>query len=271
MSKLKDRRIFVLIPAYNEEASLEALVKVVDETAKSQKWNYRVILCNDGSSDKTGIIALDLAEKYPIDIITHHINRGLGETERDLFERAASLVKDDDIIIRVEGDNTHGPEYMIAMAEKIADGYDVVVASRFAEGGGQKGLSNYKSFISHSANKFMKFFFPIKDLQEYSCGFRAYRGQTIKDAIKFYQNDFIQLKGLGFTCTLEIIVKLKMLNAKFGEIPFVLRYDKKESASKMVGSVTTLGYIVMTILYHWPFGGWRTGYRKKLKIFKENA
>ena len=37
----------------------------------------------------------------------------------------------------------------------------------------------------------------------------------------------------------------------------VLRYDQKQSDSKMVSSVTALGYIVMTILYHWPWGGWR--------------
>ena len=69
---------------------------------------------------------------------------------------------------------------------------------------------------------FMKFFFPIKGLKEYSCGYRAYRGGIIKTAVQFYGNDFIQLKGFGFTCTLEVIVKLSLLSAKFSEIPFVL-------------------------------------------------
>ena len=81
----------------------------------------------------------------------------------------------------------------------------------------------------------------------------------------FFGNNFIQLKGLGFTCTLEKLIKLKLIGARFGEIPFMLRYDQKQSASKMVSSVTTLGYLVMTILYHWPWGGWRTGIRKKQK------
>lgn len=100
-------------------------------------------------------------------------------------------------------------------------------------------------------------------MKEYSCGFRGYRAEKIKEAIGFYGNDFIQLKGLGFTCTLEKLVKLKLINARFGEVAFVLRYDQKQGISKMVGSVTTLGYIVMTLLYHWPFGEWRTSVRKK--------
>lgn len=104
----------------------------------------------------------------------------------------------------------------------------------------------------------MKVFFPIKGLREYSSGFRAYRAEKIKEAIAFYGNNFIQLKGLGFTCTLEKLIKLKLIGARFAEAPFVLRYDQKASESKMVSSVTTLGYMVMTLLYHWPWGGWRS-------------
>src|SRR5207253_2764940 len=107
-------------------------------------------------------------------------------------------------------------------------------------------------------------FFPIKGVKEYSCGYRAYRAETIKEAIACYGNNFIQLKGLGFTCTLEKLVKLKLIGAKFAEVPFMLRYDQKVSTSKMVSSVTTLGYLVMTIMYHWPWGGWRTAARHKL-------
>jgi dolichol-phosphate mannosyltransferase len=83
----------------------------------------------------------------------------------------------------------------------------------------------------------------------------------IRRAIRVFGNDFIQLKGLGFTCTLEKLVKLRMLGARFAEVPFVLRYDRKLSASKMISSVTTLGYLTMAILYHWPWGGWRTNPR----------
>jgi dolichol-phosphate mannosyltransferase len=145
----------------------------------------------------------------------------------------------------------------------VREGYDVVIASRFAPGGGQLGVSRYRAFVSRCANLFMKVFFPITGLREYSCGFRAYRAEAIQRAISCYGNNFIQLKGLGFTCTLEKLVKLKLIGARFAEAPFVLRYDQKVSDSKMVSSITTLGYLVMTIMYHWPWGGWRTAARRE--------
>lgn len=223
----------------------------------------RVIVCNDGSSDRTaemlGALDLDL----PLEVIHHKVNRGLGETSRDLFERAAEVSGKGDIIVRLDCDDTHEPEFIPVLVEQLRKGYDVVIASRFAPGGGQLGVGDYRALISHCANVFMKVFFPIPRVREYSCGFRAYRAEVIKDAIAFYGNDFIQLKGLGFTCTLEKLVKLKLLGARFGEVPFLLRYDQKQSSSKMLSSITTLGYLIMTILYYWPWGGWRTAVRRK--------
>jgi dolichol-phosphate mannosyltransferase len=107
----------------------------------------------------------------------------------------------------------------------------------------------------------MKVFFPVSCVCEYSCGFRAYRASIIKKAIYIYGNNFIQLKGLGFTGTLEKLIKLNLIGAKFSEVPFILRYDLKDSPSKMVTSVTTMGYLVMAVLYHWPWSGWRTAYK----------
>lgn len=258
------RRLFVLLPAYNEELSLVPLVEKLMAAGDDLKQDLRMIVGNDGSRDRTGEIAEELSGRYPLEVIHHKINRGLGETVRDLFERAAELADDEDVIVRMDCDDTHEPKFMQSMIERLDQGYDVVIASRFKPGGGQRGVSPYRAFISRGANLFMKIFFPIKGLQEYTCGYRAYRASIIRRAIAFYGNDFIQLKGLGFTCTLEKLVKLKILGARFAEVPFVLRYDLKESASKMVGSLTMLGYIVMAVLYHWPWGGWRLGYREKL-------
>ncbi|WP_435166708.1 glycosyltransferase family 2 protein [Candidatus Pelagibacter bacterium nBUS_28] len=259
--------ILILLPAFNEEKSLPQLINKLEVTLASIKENYRIIICNDGSTDKTQEILEKYSKTIPLEIIQHKVNRGLGETIRDLFERAATISSEDDIIIRFDCDDTHEPKYISLLINKIRSGYDVVTASRFEKGGGQHGVNIYRSFISKCANLFMSIFFPITGIKDYSCGYRAYNPKIIKKAISFYANDFIQLKGLGFTCTLEKLVKLKIIGARFGEIPFELRYDQKVSDSKMVSSITTLGYIVMTILYHWPFGGWKNLYKKRLKKF----
>lgn len=255
--------ILVLLPAYNEEDSLPRLLPKMKTTLDITGEDYRILVCNDGSRDKTQEMLEDYAKTLPIEIIQHKINRGLGESSRDLFERASELTKPGDVIVRLDCDDTHEPEFIPSIVAKVREGYDVVIASRFAPGGGQLGVNGYRAFISRGANLFMKVFFPIKGLREYSCGFRGYNAAKIQEAIGFFGNNFIQLKGLGFTCTLEKLVKLKLIGARFGEVPFVLRYDQKQSASKMVSSITTLGYLVMTILYHWPWGGWRTAIREK--------
>lgn len=254
--------ILVLLPAYNEEDSLPRLLPKIKTTLENFGEDYRILVCNDGSRDKTQEMLEDYAKTLPIEIIRHKINRGLGESSRDLFERASELTKPGDVIVRLDCDDTHEPEFIPSIVAKVREGYDVVIASRFAPGGGQLGVNAYRAFISRGANLFMKVFFPIKGLREYSCGFRGYNAAKIQEAIGFFGNNFIQLKGLGFTCTLEKLVKLKLIGARFGEVPFVLRYDQKQSASKMVSSITTLGYLVMTILYHWPWGGWRTAVRQ---------
>lgn len=255
--------ILVLLPAYNEEESLPRLMPKLKQTLSSMNEGFKILVCNDGSKDRTQTMLEEYAKEMPLEIIRHKINRGLGESSRDLFERASEIVQDGDVIVRLDCDDTHEPEFIPSIVEKLRNGYDVVIASRFAPGGGQMGVNGYRAVISHGANLFMKVFFPISGLREYSCGFRGYRAEKIKEAIAFYGNNFIQLKGLGFTCTLEKLVKLKLVNAKFGEVPFLLRYDQKQSASKMVSSITTLGYFVMTLLYHWPWGGWRASIREK--------
>ena len=260
--------IILLLPAFNEEKSFPPLMEKLESVLNQTGMEFKLLVCNDGSTDGTSEMLREYSRKLPIEVIEHALNRGLGESSRDLFERAVEIGNEGDFIIRMDCDDTHEPKYIPNIISKLEQGYDVVVASRFEKGGGQLGVEGYRAIISRCANIFMKIFFPISGLKEYSCGYRGYRYKKISEAMKFFGNNFIQLKGLGFTCTLEKLVKLKLIGAKFGEIPFLHRYDQKQSDSKMVSSVTTLGYLVMTILYHWPWGGWRSSIAKQHTSWK---
>lgn len=260
--------VWVFLPAYNEEDSLGIMFPKIRDFFQDAGLEYRIVVVDDGSTDNTLAILEEMKEEYPLDIICHSINRGLGETERDAFEFLAAHALPEDIAVRLDCDDTHEPKYIQTMLDKIHQGFDVVNTSRFQPGGGQKGVSTYRAFISYAANAFMKILFNIPGVKDYSCGFRAYRVQVIQDAINIFGNGFIQLKGLGFTSTLETIVKLKLLGCRFAEVPFVLRYDKKASSSKMVSSITSLGYFTMAVLYHWPFGGWRPFYKNLASVYK---
>lgn len=260
--------IWLFLPAYNEEQSLPHLLPRIAEVMNGQM--YSMVVVNDGSTDQTAAVLGEFKGKLPMDIVSHPINRGLGETERDGFEYIAWRCKPEDVIVRVEADDTHDPKYILSLLAKLNENCDVVNTSRFQPGGGQIGVDRYRAFISRAANLFMQVVFGIPGTRDYSCGFRAYRAQIIQDAITVFGNHFIQLRGLGFTSTLEMIVKLHLLGARFAEVPFVLRYDQKQGSSKMVGSITTLGYLLMGFLYHWPFGGWSSQYKGLGKLYRQN-
>jgi len=250
--------VTILLPAYNEAQSVPVLFPKIGRVLEEHGLPYRIIVCDDGSSDGTPEVLAEFAKSMPIEVIRHRLNRGLGETSRDLFERAAEVCAPDDVVVRFDCDDTHEPGIIPELVKKLDEGFDVAIASRFQPGGGQVGLDAYRAFVSRAANVFMKCFFPIKGVREYTCGFRAYRASLIQQAMEVYGNNFIQLKGMGFTCTLEKLVKLRLLGARFAEVPFVLRYDQKQGLSKMVSSVTTFGYFTMVVLCYWPWGGWRS-------------
>ena len=117
-----------------------------------------MIFCDDGSSDETYHIINSFAEAAPITLLQHKINRGLGETIRDLIEAAVEMTNKDDIIVRLESDDTHEPQFITDMIAKVREGNDVVIASRFQPGGSQSGVVGHRALISRCANLFMKTF-----------------------------------------------------------------------------------------------------------------
>jgi len=259
---------WILLPAYNEQSDLPKLMDKLQLAL--QKEDYRLVVIDDGSTDQTARILDRYHSKLVLHVISHPINRGLGETERDGFEYIAWNAADEDYVVRIEGDDTHEPKYLFDLIDKLKEGYDVVNTSRFQPGGGQLGVDAYRAWISRSANLFMRFMFGIRGVSDYSCGYRAYRASVIKHALAIYGNNLIQLRGLGFTSTLEIIVKLNLMGCRFAEVPFVLRYDQKSGGSKMVGSITMLGYFIMALLYWWPFSGWRRQYRGLRELYRKD-
>jgi len=263
-------KIWVLLPAFNEEKSIPRVFPKIREVLTQRGFEYEIVVCEDGSNDSTCETLRAVSADYPLRVIAHVINRGLGETERDLFEYVAMNGHEDDVAIRFDCDDTHDPKYILDMIDKLAEGYDVVNTSRFQPGGGQEGVDGYRAFISYCANVFMRIVFNIRGVRDYSCGYRAYRVQVLKDAVTIFGNSFIQLRGLGFTSTLETLVKLKIMGCYFSEVPFVLRYDKKASPSKMISSLTMLGYFTMATLYHWPFGGWKRFYKNLGPLYRKS-
>ena len=241
--------IFVFLPAYNEEAALPRLTAKLDATLRNDPEGYRIVVLDDGSSDRTLEAAKKLAATYPMEILRHEKNRGLGQTMIDGLEHCAKICSDEDLIVTLDCDDTHEPKYIPQAIEKIKEGYDMIILSRYSEGGGERGLSTVKSFLSRGAGIFLKLFFPIRGVREYSCGFRVFRASIVKKAIAKYGKDFVRLPHRGFVVTAEILIKLRMMGARVGETPFVLRYDQKPGVSKNKPMKTISGYFALVFLY----------------------
>ena len=241
--------IFVFLPALNEEIALERLVKKFDlEFAKSGQA-YKIVVLDDGSTDRTAETAEALSRRYPVELLRHPVNLGLGPTMRDGLVHCAKIASPEDLIITLDCDDTHEPKYVHSAIGKIEEGYDVVILSRYQKGGGEKGLSRAKSFLSRGAGIFLKLFFPIRGVKEYSCGYRVFKAASIQKAIQVFGGRFIRLDQLGFAVTPEILIKLRMLGCRITEAPFILSYDQKPGESKNRPLKTILGYFALVFLY----------------------
>jgi dolichol-phosphate mannosyltransferase len=242
--------IRVFLPAYNEEAALETLVRKFDAELKKIGERYDITVLDDGSSDRTAAVAQALAATYPVTLIKHPRNLGLGETMRDGLEAVARKSSPQDLVVTMDCDDTHEPRYMASAFEKVREGYDVVILSRYQEGGGEKGLSAVKSVLSRGAGLFLKLFFPIRGVKEYSCGYRVMKASAIQKALTVFGKDFVRFAHMGFVVTPEILIKFRMLGLRIGEVPFVLRYDQKPGASKNRPLKTIAGYFAL-VAHFW--------------------
>lgn len=114
-------RTLILIPAYNEE---QAIVPVVEQL-NNEYPQFDYVIINDGSTDKTGKICRE--NGYPI--IDLPINLGLAGAVATGMKYAWE--KGYDAAIQFDADGQHLPEYIAPMRDKLAQGHDIVIASRF--------------------------------------------------------------------------------------------------------------------------------------------
>jgi len=266
--------LFVLLPAYNEEDSIPALMPRVADLVGRVDASVRIVLVDDGSRDKTVARTRAFAAAHPelrVDIVPHVINRGLGETMRDGIEYCVAHGAPGDVIVRMDCDDSQDPSYIPALIGKLGEGHDVVLTSRYQPGGGDTGLTGYRKWLSWGAGLFMKACFPIRGVRDYSSGYRAYRWEILSDAMHIYGNRFIEQKMLGFSCTLEKLVKLQMLGARFAEVAHVLHYDRKKSVSKMASRPTMMGYILLALKYSSVFGLCRRGWRQRIEAHRNQT
>ncbi len=233
-----DKRIIVMLPAYNEEKDLPALLHRIQ--CALEKWaKYQVVVVDDGSTDHTAQIVRDAAMKMPVELIQHPQNMGLGAAMRTGLKAAA---QNSDVVITLDADNSQDPELIRTMVQRLDEGFDVVIASRFQPGAQEVGVPPFRVFLSHLSSTGIRTLVRYPGVRDYTCGFRAYRAETLRNLIAIFGDNFIRENG--FSCMFELLLNLRTLNARASEVPLVLRYDLKEGVSKMRIFRTMWRYVI---------------------------
>ena len=192
-------KIVVSIPAYNEEKTLGKVIDEIKNSLNLLKYDYNILVLDDGSRDKT----VEVANNKEVIVVSNSRNLGLAETFKHEMKECLKLKAD--IIVHTDADNQYPAFYIPKLIEKIEDGYDLVLGSRF-------GTGKYSgSFMKSLGNKaFAKVFSGLlkTKLTDTTTGFRAFRKEVAE----------LPLIN-SFTYTQEQLIRVGRAKMRIAEIP----------------------------------------------------
>ena len=227
---------YILLPAFNEKKNLVKIFQKIKKISKKIK-NITVILVDDCSTDST-ILLKNKKYKFKLIYLKHKKNMGLSIAMETGFKLVPKKNKDKDILVTLDSDNTHPISIIPNMIRKIQNGSDIVIASRFTKFSKVKGLTFWRHFLSAGAKYLFKLFYPHKNLNDYTCNFRAYKMYLIKEVLKkkrFFRNEDFNIAAKILLFLINKYNKLNLL-----EVPFTLSYNYKIGQSKMKFTKTIL-------------------------------
>jgi dolichol-phosphate mannosyltransferase len=245
--------IWIVLPAYNEEAAIEPLFARLADAASQMAVPFELILADDGSTDGTVEKAHSVAGKLglKVHIVQHRHNRGLGDTLKMGLTAFIQMAGPSDFACTMDCDNTQPPELIESMIDLArADQLDIVVASRYQPGAAVKGLSQFRQTLSQGASSLFRIFTPVPGLKDYTCGYRLYSFEFLQRLFGFYEDRLFTESG--FACMADLLLKSRALRPRIGEVAMVLRYDEKLGASKM--KVARTIYQTLRLLAKHSFG-----------------
>ena len=219
--------VFIGLPAYNEEKNLPKILEQLNEL------NYNIIVCDDGSSDKTN----EIAKKFNVNLIEHKQNLGYGASIKSIFQQAKQLHAD--ILVTFDSDGQHDVNDIKNIIEPILNNNsDIVIGSRFLNKKNhipkyrKTGINVITKITNSTINQ------KITDSQS---GFRAYSKKSLEKIIPTNS-------GMGIST--EILIKASEKDLKIEEIPIVISYEGETSTHNPIthGSeviASTIKYIAI--------------------------
>jgi glycosyltransferase involved in cell wall biosynthesis len=211
-------RLSIVIPAYNEEATLAEVVGKVLNLPDL----HELVIVDDCSTDGTSQIARDLAERHSakIRVIQHERNSGKTEALKTGFAATTG-----NIVIVQDADLEYDPEEIAYVISPIARGVaDVVFGSRFMVRRAARVLYFYH-YIANLGLTFLSNVFTNLNITDVETGYKAFRGEIIRNMI-------ITSGGFGFE--IEVTAKIAKLKCAVYEVP-ISYYGRTYEQGKKIG------------------------------------
>lgn len=214
-------RVSVLIPVYNEADFVAAVVARVLALPMWQDVAMEIVAVDDGSTDGSGELLSDLAERHPacLHAIHHDRNRGKGAAIRTAISHASG-----EIAVVLDSDLEYNPQEIPRMLQPLLEGHaDVVYGSRFASSDERRVMYFWNSFANHILTGICNVVADL-NLTDMSTGYKAFRLSLARS---------IPLREDGFAFEPEVTVKLAQRRVALYEVPVSYRGRTYEEGKKI--------------------------------------
>jgi len=227
------KAVSVIVPTYNERENLPILIETINKVFVEEKIVGEIVIIDDNSPDGTGQLAEQLRRKYKFLKVIHRPSKlGLGSAYREGFRAAEGK-----LLFTMDADLSHDPAYMPQFIER-AEHADVVIGSRYVEGGGIIGWGLYRKLVSKIAN-FLAGIVVGADVNDITSGYRAYRKEVLEKV------PLEEIQSSGYAFQLEILYEIRKKGFKIDSVPIVFT-DRRKGRSKL-GMREILSFLMLTI------------------------
>jgi len=219
----------VVSPAFNEEESIEKVVRYWNKILNENGLKGEIIITDDGSNDKTKEILLKLKEEIKnLEIVSHKNNLGYGKALADAIEYSKG-----EYVISLDSDGQFDlKEYSSLFNEMKRGNYDIVTGFRL-----KKKDTLLRSFANRGLNFIVRLIMGVR-FKDSNCAFKLYKGEVIRG---------INIESKGFPTPTEILVKAKNLGYSIGEIG--INHYEREGGETKLKALKAIYQITLFLLY----------------------
>lgn len=229
-------KLSVVIPAHNEEGSIESTVKAISSKLSEASIDHEIVVVNDNSGARTGAILAQLhGEDQRIRMVDNPPPNGFGFAVRKGLESVLG-----DAVVIVMADSSDDPNDLVTYYHKLEEGYDCVFGSRFIKGSTVANYPAHKLFLNRLANTFIRVLFGLK-FNDITNAFKGYRIEVIRGVQPLLSHHF--------NLTVEIPLKAIVRGYSYTTVP-IRWYGRTTGVSKLKIKEMGSRYLFI-VLYVW--------------------